>query len=61
MSTVSYVAVFVSEYLLFQVEPLVSEVILPWFRGSPTVWTTSMLFFQVLLLLGYAIPRMVCS
>ena len=52
---------FVSECLLFQVEPLVSEVILPWFHGSPTVWNTSMLFFQVLLLFGYATPHMVCG
>ena len=47
-------AVFTSAFLLFQVEPLLSKAILPWFGGSPTVWTTCMLFFQVLLLGGYA-------
>ena len=47
-------AIFVSAFLLFQVQPLVSKAILPWFGGSPAVWTTCMLFFQSLLFLGYA-------
>jgi hypothetical protein len=47
-------AIFVSAFLLFQVQPLVSKAILPWFGGSPAVWTTSMLFFQTLLFAGYA-------
>jgi spermidine synthase len=38
---------------LFQVQPLLSKQILPWFGGSPAVWTTAMLFFQSLLCLGY--------
>ena len=46
-------AIFVSAFLLFQVQPLISKFILPWFGGSPGVWTTAMLFFQVLLFLGY--------
>ncbi len=46
--------IFLSAFLLFQVQPLISKVILPWFGGSPAVWTTCMLFFQVLLLGGYA-------
>jgi hypothetical protein len=46
-------AVFVSAFLLFQVQPLISKFILPWFGGAPGVWTTAMLFFQVLLFLGY--------
>lgn len=45
--------VFVSAFLLFQVQPLISKFILPWFGGSPAVWTTSMFFFQVLLFCGY--------
>ena len=40
-------------FLLFEVQPLVSKAILPWFGGVPAVWTTCMLFFQVLLLGGY--------
>jgi len=46
--------IFTSAFLLFQIEPLVSKVILPWFGGSPAVWTTCLLFFQTLLFLGYA-------
>jgi SAM-dependent methyltransferase len=45
--------IVVSAFLLFQVEPLIAKIILPWFGGSAAVWTTCMLFFQVGLLLGY--------
>ncbi len=43
-----------SAFLLFQVQPVISKFILPWFGGSPGVWATCMLFFQVALFLGYA-------
>jgi hypothetical protein len=46
--------VFVGAFLLFQIQPLIGKYILPWFGGSPAVWTTCMLFFQVMLLVGYA-------
>ena len=46
--------IFVSAFLLFQVQPLISKMILPWFGGSPMVWTICLLFFQTLLLGGYA-------
>lgn len=46
--------VFLSAFLLFQVQPLMGKFILPWFGGSPAVWTTCMLIFQVLLFGGYA-------
>lgn len=45
---------FCGAFLLFQVQPLMSKMMLPWFGGSPAVWTTCMLFFQVLLIGGYA-------
>ncbi len=45
--------VFVSALLLFVVQPLSGEMILPLLGGSSAVWTTVMLFFQVLLLAGY--------
>lgn len=45
---------FWGAYLLFQLEPLIGKFILPWFGGSPAVWITCMLFFQVFLLAGYA-------
>ncbi len=46
--------IFTGAFLLFQVQPIIGKYILPWFGGSPGVWTTCMLFFQVLLLAGYA-------
>lgn len=46
--------VFWSALLLLLVQPLITRAILPWFGGSAGVWTTSMLFFQALLLAGYA-------
>ena len=46
--------IFLGAFLLFQVQPLIGRFLLPWFGGSPEVWTTCMLFFQVFLLAGYA-------
>jgi SAM-dependent methyltransferase len=46
--------IFTGAFLLFQVQPLMGRYLLPWFGGSPGVWTTCMLFFQVALLAGYA-------
>jgi SAM-dependent methyltransferase len=46
--------IFLSSFLLFVVQPLIARLILPWFGGSAAVWTTCMLFFQALLLAGYA-------
>ncbi|MGA3284481.1 MAG: fused MFS/spermidine synthase [Verrucomicrobiota bacterium] len=46
--------IFTGAFLLFLVQPLIGKYILPWFGGVPAVWTTCMLFFQVLLLGGYA-------
>jgi SAM-dependent methyltransferase len=43
----------VSAFLLFQVQPIIAKIILPWFGGSAAVWTVCLLFFQVTLLLGY--------
>lgn len=45
--------IFLSAFLLFQVQPLIAKTILAWFGGSASVWTTCMLFFQAMLLLGY--------
>ena len=46
--------IFLSSFLLFLVQPLIARQILPWFGGTAAVWTTCMLFFQMLLLAGYA-------
>ena len=44
---------FLGACLLFLVEPLVAKLLLPSFGGSATVWSTSSLFFQILLLVAY--------
>ncbi len=46
--------IFISSLLLLLVQPLIERQILPWFGGTAAVWTTCMLFFQALLLAGYA-------
>lgn len=46
--------IFGSAFLLFLVQPLMAKQILPWFGGSAAVWTLCMVFFQVVLLAGYA-------
>lgn len=53
--------IFLSAFLLFQVQPLIAKLILPWFGGTSAVWTTCMLFFQVVLLAGYAYAHFISS
>jgi SAM-dependent methyltransferase len=45
--------ILLSAFLLFQVQPVIAKIILPWFGGSAAVWITCLVFFQVVLLLGY--------
>lgn len=47
-------SIFLSAFLLFQIQPMIGKAVLPWFGGTPAVWSTVMLFFQVLLTAGYA-------
>lgn len=47
-------SIFVSAFLLFQIQPMIARYILPWFGGTPAVWSTVQLFFQVFLTGGYA-------
>ncbi|MBD3349622.1 MAG: ferrichrome ABC transporter permease [Candidatus Eisenbacteria bacterium] len=54
-------AVFLSAFLIFQVQPMIGKHILPWFGGAPAVWTTCLLFFQSLLLAGYAYAHLSAS
>jgi SAM-dependent methyltransferase len=44
---------FLAAFLLFQLELVIGKAILPWYGGTPAVWTTCLLFFQVALLGGY--------
>ena len=48
-----FISVFISAFLVFQIQPIISKIILPWFGGGASVWTTCMLFFQFFLLVGY--------
>jgi hypothetical protein len=52
-------AIFVAAGLLFLVEPMVGKLMLPIAGGTPAVWTTSVLFFQVALLCGYGYAHLV--
>ncbi|MCP4511031.1 MAG: spermidine synthase [Fuerstiella sp.] len=53
--------IFVSAFLLFQVQPLIGRYILPWFGGGPSIWTSCMLFFQIVLLGGYLYSHLLSS
>jgi len=52
------VAISLSAFLLFVVEPLVAKRILPWFGGSAAVWSTCLVFYQTALLGGYFYARL---
>jgi hypothetical protein len=49
-----WVSIFLGAFLLFSVQLLLGKYFLPWFGGTPAMWTTCMFFFQTLLLAGYA-------
>ncbi len=53
--------IFCGAFLLFQVQLLLGKYILPWFGGTPAVWTTCMLFFQLLLLGGYLYAHLIST
>jgi len=38
--------IFLSAFLLFQIQPMLGKFILPWFGGTPAVWSTTMLFLD---------------
>jgi len=51
--------IFLSAFLLFQVQPMIAKMILPWFGGSAAVWSAALLFFQLVLLAGYGYAHFV--
>ena len=61
MTALFVAAAFVSATLLFAVQPLATRMVLPDFGGSAAVWTTSVLFFQTALLLGYLYTHVATS
>src|SRR5271154_5893283 len=54
-------AVFTSAFLLFWVQPLFSKMVLPLLGGSPSVWNTAMMFFQLVLLAGYGYAHLLTT
>lgn len=59
MLLVYLLAIFLSAALLFLVQPMAAKLVLPILGGSPSVWNTTMVFFQALLLLGYFYSHLV--
>ncbi len=53
--------IFLSAFLLFQLEPIIAKMILPWFGGAAAVWSVCLLFFQTVLLLGYGYAHLLTS
>ena len=54
-------AIFWSSCLLFLVEPMAAKRLVPLLGGSAAVWTTCLVFFQTMLLLGYALAHWLAS
>ncbi len=54
MTKIYTLTIFTSAFLLFLIQPMISKLLLPYLGGTPALWNTSMMFFQMLLLLGYA-------
>lgn len=55
------ITLFVSAFILFLVQPLIGKLILPKLGGTPQVWNTCMVFFQMVLLLGYGYTHFVST
>ncbi len=55
------ITIFLSAFLLFQIQPMIAKMILPWFGGSAAVWITCMVFFQIFLLGGYIYAHLIIN
>ncbi|WP_100960302.1 fused MFS/spermidine synthase [Bosea sp. FBZP-16] len=53
--------IFLSAFLLFGIQPMFAKMVLPKLGGSPAVWSTAMVFFQAILLAGYAYAHWLVS
>jgi hypothetical protein len=60
MLPVYTITIFLSAALLFLVQPMIAKMVLPMLGGSPSVWITAMVFFQAILLAGYAYAHALC-
>jgi len=59
--TVFSATLFLSAFLLFSVQPFFAKMVLPILGGSPGVWSVAMVFFQAMLLAGYAYAHLLVS
>ena len=55
------IAIFLSAALLFSIQPMFTKMVLPVLGGSPSVWSLAMVFFQALLLAGYAYAHLLAT
>jgi spermidine synthase len=53
------VLIFQAAFLLFQIELIISKIVLPIFGGSYLVWGACVVFFQTMLLLGYLYSHLI--
>ena len=53
--------IFLSAFLLLVVEPMAAKQLLPTLGGSAAVWTTCLVFFSLMLLLGYLYAHWISS
>ncbi|MFD1704415.1 hypothetical protein ACFSCV_15510 [Methylopila henanensis] len=58
-ATVFTAAIGLSAFLLFAVQPMFAKMVLPTLGGAPGVWSVAMVFFQALLLGGYAYAHLI--
>jgi hypothetical protein len=53
--------IFLSAWLLFQIQPTFAKMALPLLGGTSSVWNTALVFFQAALLLGYLYAHLIGS
>src|SRR5215813_7476511 len=61
MRTLYAITILLNALLLFLVQPMIAKMLLPYLGGTPAVWNTCMVFFQALLLGGYAYSHVVTT
>lgn len=55
------IGIFLSAFLLFSLQPMITKYFLPWFGGGASVWAISLVFFTVFLLIGYIYAHILSS
>ncbi len=60
-TSIAALVVGLGAFLLFAMQPIVGKYLLPWFGGAPGVWSTCLVFFQILLLGGYLYAHLITT